>query len=287
MRITIPENFWHAGDLPARSASASVDPRRPTFQDARVDLDMRECRFIRPPAVLWSAVFPLLVVARGSSSTLLVPENVGTCLYLQSVGLFQILKDAGVRVDDRGIGSRPDLQLIVPLTRFSTEHDVERLANEAHSALQQAGMGSANLYPVVSEVFAELALNAVQHAESSVGAFGLIQFYESQAGRRFICAVADGGIGIRRSLERNPALVDKVAYDWDAVELSLEEGISGTGARTRGIGLFGVAEDMRKPGRQLIIHSGIGMLQINDTVQGDPQRTTLFPGTLVAATIAT
>lgn len=138
----------------------------------------------------------------------------------------------------------------------------------------------------MSEVFAELALNAVQHPESPVGAFGLIQFYETQAGRRFICAVADGGIGIRQHLERNPDLVDKVSYDWDAIELALEEGISGTGSKTRGIGLFGVSEEMRKPGRQLIIHSGIGMLQITETTQSDPQRTTLFPGTLVSASIA-
>jgi hypothetical protein len=247
---------------------------------------MRECQFIRPPAVLWTAVFPLLAVARGSACRLLVPENLGIGLYLQSVGLLRLLKDSGVEVDDRGLSNRQAPQLIVPLTRFQSEGEVEQLANDALDALARAGMGSANLHPLVSEVFAELALNAVQHAESPIGAFGIIQFYESQAGRRFVCAVADGGIGIRQSLERNPSLADKVPYDWDAIELALEEGISRTGSRTRGIGLFGVGEDMRKPGRQLIIHSGIGMLQINEATQGDPQRTTLFPGTLVSASIA-
>ena len=87
--------------------------------------------------------------------------------------------------------------------------------------------------------------------------------------------------------QRFASAADKVAYDWDAIELALEEGISGTGSKTRGIGLFGVAEDMRKPGRQLIIHSGIGMLQITEEAQGEPQRTTLFPGTLISASIAT
>lgn len=287
MRITVPESFWHAGDLPQRFASAATDPRRASFQDARLDIDMRECQFVRPPAVLWCTVLPLLAVARGSACRLLVPENVGICLYLQSVGLFKLLKEAGVEVDDRGITERQDSQLIVPVTGFRTEGEVEGLANAALDALARAGVGSANLYPLVGEVFAELALNAVQHSESPIGAFGTIQFYESQAGRRFVCAVADGGIGIRQSLERNPALADKVAYDWDAIELALEEGISTTGSKTRGIGLFGVAEDMRKPGRQLIIHSGIGMLQIADTTQNEPQRTVLFPGTLISATIAT
>jgi anti-sigma regulatory factor (Ser/Thr protein kinase) len=173
------------------------------------------------------------------------------------------------------------------LTGFRQEREVDDLANQALDALSDAGLGSANLYPLVSEVFAELALNAVEHAESEIGAFGLIQFYEFQYGRRFVCAVADGGIGIRRSLERNPDLRDQVVYDWAAIELALRERVTGTGLKTRGIGLYGVAEDMRKAGRQLIIHSGIGMVEINEEMESQAKRTTLFPGTLAYASIPT
>src|SRR5262249_34953812 len=148
--------------------------------------------------------------SRGSACRLIVPENLGVCIYLKSVGLFKVLQNNGVEVDDRGIGGSQSPQLILPLSSFSTANEVERLANEALESLRGAGIGSANLYPVVSEIFAELALNAVQHSESPLGAFGLIQFYESESSRRFVCAVADGGIGIRRSLERNPALKSKV-----------------------------------------------------------------------------
>jgi len=229
MKISIPESFWHAGNLSGRSASE--DPRQPAFSTTRgLDVDMRRCQFVRPAAVLWCAVYPLLAAAGGTACRLLVPENMGICLYLKSVGLFTMLQAAGVEVDDRGIVERSDRQLILPLTRFTREADVEELANRALDDLSRAGMGSANLYPVVSEVFAELALNAVQHSESPIGSFGLIQFYESQQGRRFICAVADGGIGIRRSLERSPDLVEQVPYDWVAIELALKEGVSGTGA---------------------------------------------------------
>jgi hypothetical protein len=35
---------------------------------------------------------------------------------------------------------------------------------------------------VVAEVFAELAMNAVQHSRSEIGSFGLIQFYQFDAG---------------------------------------------------------------------------------------------------------
>ncbi len=130
-------------------------------------------------------------------------------------------------------------------------------------------------------------MNAVQHAESSIGAYGLVQFYDSGDRRRFVCVVGDGGIGIRRSLEKNPEFRSRVPYDWVAVELAMMERVSGTGDRTRGSGLYGVAEDMRKAGRQLIIHSGIGALQIDEDLQSQARRTRLFPGTLAYASIPT
>ena len=285
MKIVVPKEFWHAGKLGARAASN--DPRAPSFREARVDVDLRSCEFVRPAAILWCVIYPLLAASTGAACRLLVPENTGVCMYLKSVGLFDLLKTAGVDADDRQIRARPDPQLVLALTRFSTESEVEELANRALDSLSQAGLGAANLHPLVSEMFAELALNAVQHSESPVGACGLIQFYEFQHGRRFVCVVADGGIGIRRSLERNPELADQVPYDWVAIELALRERVSGTGSKTRGIGLYGVAEDMRKAGRQLIIHSGIGMVETNEELESEAKRTTLFPGTLVYASIPT
>ncbi|HVA81479.1 MAG TPA: hypothetical protein VNF29_11190 [Candidatus Binataceae bacterium] len=288
MEIKVPNRFIHAGDLDARSASQ--DPRRASFTEHTLDIDLRECDFVQPAALLWCVIYPLLAAQRGATCRLLVPENYGVALYLKSAGLFGQLQQASVEVDDRGITTRADPQLILPLTRFNRESDVESLANQALDRLRETGVGAANLYPVVGDVFAELALNAVQHSHSSIDAFGFIQFYESEARQRFICVVADGGVGIRRSLERNAALRPRIPYDWDAIELALEEGVSGTGSNRRGIGLFGVAEEMSKPGRQLIIHSGIGLLQqTGGTNQPLNAARTLvtFPGTLIFASILT
>jgi hypothetical protein len=285
MRIETPENFYHAGNLPARFASN--DPRQDVFREQAVEIDMRGCQFVGPAAVLWCGVYPLLVVSKGSKCRLLVPQNMGVCVYLQSVGLFALLQKAGVEVDDRGIAKRPDRQVVLPLTRFEATGEVEDLANEALDSLRESGLGASNVYFLVTEIFAELAQNAVQHSQSRVHALGFIQFYESKHGRRFVCAVADGGIGIRRALEMNPALRDRVAYDWDAIELALRERVSGTGGATRGIGLYGVAEDMKRPGRHLIIHSGQGMLETREDVQTSSRRVNLFPGTLATASITT
>ncbi len=285
MEIQAPVRFVHAGNLDSRSASE--DPRKANFSPRNVDIDLRDCEFIQPAAVLWCAVYGLLA-AKNSTCRLLVPENLGVAIYLKAVELFRILRENGVEVDDRGVGGRPAAQLILPITRFNTEAEVDKIANEARDRLTAAGVGAANLYSVVAEVFAELAMNAVQHSQSEIGSLGLIQFYQFEAGERFVCAVADGGIGIKRSLGSNAALRSRAAYDWTAIELALEEGVSGTGSNRRGIGLFGVAEDMAKPGRQLIIHSGIGLLLTGGGGPVEATRSAVrFPGTLVSASIPT
>lgn len=287
MQITAPNRFVHTGELDPRSASQ--DPRRSEFHETEVDLDLRECEFIQPAAALWCVVYGLLAARRKAKCRLLVPENLGVANYLKSMEFFKILQEGGVDVDDRGVGGGSTARLITPITLFTTESDVDRIANEASEQLTDAGVGAANLYSVVAEIFAELAMNAVQHSQSEIGCLGLIQFYQFEAGERFICAVADGGIGIRASLESNPELRREAAYDWTAIEKALEEGVSGTGSGRRGIGLFGVAEEMAKPDRQLIIHSGIGLLRRTGggARSGATRSPVRFPGTLVSASIPT
>ena len=132
MLITAPETFRHVGSLTARDVG--VDPRRAQFLPERFDIDLRACQFVLPAAVLWCATYPAMMSRRGVPTRLLVPENQGTSIYLQSVGLFDALKRAGVAVDDRGIGHRVDPQIILPLADLNSEFEVERLANVARSA---------------------------------------------------------------------------------------------------------------------------------------------------------
>ena len=238
-----------------------------------------------PAAVLWAVVYPLLAREKGARCTLLVPENDGVCQYLKAVGLFRILQQGDISADDRDIRPGYPGRIPLPLTKLDTEEEAAELANRGLDALSELRLGAANLRPLVSEVLAELALNAVQHSESPIGAYGVIQYYESQRGPRFICGVADGGIGIKRSLEKNPELLPRVPYDWSAIELAVRERVTSTGDATRGIGLFDIAEETRRARRQLLIHSGKGWLQISEDAESQARRTKLFPGTLAYASI--
>ena len=278
-------NFKHAGELPL--CFDQLDPRGRSFDAAEVDIDLRECAFVRPPAALWCLTYLALASKRGSVCRLLVPSNMGVCLHLKSLGLFDVLKERGVEVDDRGIHARGDPKMILPITHFESTAEASAVTNEAFDRLQSASVGAANLTAVVTELYSEVALNAVQHSESEIGAFGCVQFYEFESGPRFICTVADGGIGVLASLCRNAALRRRVNYDWDALELAVRERVSGTGDPHRGIGLYGVSEDVRRPGRSLLLHSGIGSLEINENLESSARRTRLFPGTLAFLSIPT
>jgi hypothetical protein len=276
-------NFRHAGQLSSRFDG--FDPRATSFGEAQVDIDLRECTFVRPPAALWCVVFLALASKREARCRLLVPSSMGVCVYLKSLGFFDILKDFGVDVDDRGIGGRDDQKAILPITRFGTTAEAAGVSNAAFARLQSAHVGAVNLTPVVSELFGELALNAAQHSESEVDSFGCVQFYDFGKGSRFTCTVADGGIGVFKSLSKNQALRSRFTYDWDALELAVRERVSGTGDSHRGIGLSGVCEDVRGPGRSLLLHSGKGSLEVDENVESSARRTRLFPGTLAFLSI--
>ena len=101
MRIIARENFQHAGNL--SWPFDAVDPRYRLLPEGRLELDLRRCQFIQLPAALWCIVYGLLANLKGSRCVMLVPENMGVCNYLKSVGLFQILQSSGVDVDDRDI----------------------------------------------------------------------------------------------------------------------------------------------------------------------------------------
>ena len=278
-------NFRHAGELSAKFDK--FDPRKSSFGAERVDIDLRDCEFVRPPAALWCMVYLALAAKRGARCRLLVPSNMGVCVYLKSLGLFNSLKNYDVEVDDRDIRVHGDQKTILPITHFETTANASDVTNTAFERLASADIGAVNLTSVITELFSELALNAAQHSESEIGAFGCVQFFEFRGGSRFICTVADGGIGVFASLCRNEALRSRVSYDWDALELAVRERVSGTGDPHRGIGLYGVSEDVRRPDHSLLLHSGSGSLEIKENLESRARRTRLFPGTLAFLSIPT
>ena len=285
IRIELSTNFSYAGDSSPRNVTH--DPRQETYAISELEFDLRRCLSIEPPAVLWAAVYLMLARLKGTVCRVRVPQSLDAATYLKSTGLYAVLKEAGVEVDDGAVPDQASSEIVLPIVRFRDPVDVVALANDTLSRLGELGLGSASVRPLVSDVFSESALNAVQHAESPIDAYGLIQFRKSAHGNSFFCVGHDGGIGIRRSLQRNPMLTSLASNDSTALELASQERITGVPDKTRGLGLSWISEEMRKPGAQMTLQPGVGVLRIDDGTAEPARHTTLFPGTLVFASIPT
>lgn len=174
----------------------------------------------------------------------------------------------------------------LPLTRFGSVEDVERLANDLELV---AFSGPIRTHEEMYGVFYELALNAVQHSESAVGCDAIVAQGVDAAGHVLhLLGVADCGIGIRATLIRNPDFAH-VASDADAIALATELHVTGTGDSSRGLGLDHVMNVVRIWRCNCIIISGSGYLNIVDGVvstQGNLDAGASVNGTVVAITLS-
>src|SRR5918993_977769 len=77
-------------------------------------------------------------------------------------------------------------------------------------------------------------------------------------GEEVLIAIADGGVGVRQTLARNPEYAEYTTTDNDALRHALEMGVSATGEIGRGGGLALVAGIAARAGGSLSLRSGAG-----------------------------
>ena len=284
MEIVPRPDFRDARSVPAKFSR--YDPRSDKFNEREVVVNLKDCNRVHPPAVLWCVVYLLLAKRRGSECLLIAPNDTSVSTYLMDIGLFRTLQEEGASVERPSIIMTTS-DVLLPLTRFSSTTEAEDLTNQIHYSLIESRQGSPNIYHVIYETFSELANNAAEHSTSEIGAYGLVLFDTSEGSSRLICGVADGGIGIQTSLLRNPLHEEYGHYEWAAMERATEELVSGTLDSYRGIGLFETVEKIRIPGRELIIHSGTGIISKGEKLTTRITSTRLYPGTMVYISIPT
>ena len=276
LEIRAARQFRHTDDLTGYQVPNN-DPRSGDFDWDSVAIDLSGCESICPAATLWCAIYPMLVARLGRECSLTAPANSSVRSYLNRLGLFKTLEIAGVSVDR--IGGTPNSQevdFLLPLTPLTSFTQVEEISDEIDVKLSGSNLSSVNVYDDVNMAFCELANNAVEHPESPIGAYGFVQ----HSADGFICAVADGGIGIRSSLMKNRNHCENAKTDTQAIQYALQENISVHG-HTRGLGLAQIVEFVLPGGRRLTICSGIGCLRYSDNEQPPvAEYATLFPGTL-------
>ena len=199
-------------------------------------------------------------------------------------GVFHVMRDLvsieGPQPEDI-IPELPPVRPMVPCTHFDNEDDIERLANRMEERFQTELVGYGSILETCHTVFSELATNVANHAESA-GGYVLAQQYNDGSGPKVEIAVADCGIGIQASLQRNRKYTE-IPSDADAIELAIKEGVTSLEDHYRGYGLYHVTDNVKKNNdREMTIRSGHGTMKL----QGDGAITkedgsSLYSGTIV------
>lgn len=129
----------------------------------------------------------------------------------------------------------------------------------------------------------ELLDNVIHHADTTTGGFAAARGWRTPA--LFEVAIADVGIGIWRSLIKNPDYAD-VTDDMTALRKAVELGVTSTPHRNSGYGLAVTRDLLDKNHGLLVIKSGWAELWLGSEEE-EVAADAAFPGTLVGLRVRT
>jgi len=263
--------------------------------DDRVLLDARHTRWASPYGLVG-----LLTIAqsRGTRPSLIPPEADETASYWARTGFFQqaesLFEITGPVPRLRGGGESNVLLEITPVVQSGDVHSVvERIQQRAQKILSSELNIDAQASIRFVMTLSEVCQNVVEHAGR--GGWVAVQTYrwQKRLGRRVVqIAVADAGIGFRRSLESLPGRLAPAPGDrWDdgtALEEAVIRGVSRFRDRGRGQGLAGARNFLGKWSGKLSIRSGTARIAIVPAWDEDApllEDLAPFPGAQVQITI--
>jgi len=232
---------------------AAIEPLASLQTPSRVVLDLTRLVYIGPAAL--ATVISIIhdANARGvvPLGLCIPPANRLVAEHLDRVGFSLLL--TGTHLGKAGshrpqMGSRP-------MARFTSQSEVDPLADSLAMAATEAVNISGADRMAVSIAIREIAQNVIDHASSQVGGFAIAQ--RSTHRDEFEIAVADAGIGIAGSLRGNPKYADLVSSDLAAITMALTRGVTGNpGAGNEGIALAAIQDFLRTNRGTLLIRSG-------------------------------
>jgi anti-sigma regulatory factor (Ser/Thr protein kinase) len=193
----------------------------------------------------------------GTSVEFALPDDGDVRHYLVRMDLVAQLRQAGVAVT----GSVPSVRradradVLLEVRRIDGSSDAEQFCADAyelallHTKDRSAAAGA--------KMLGELLDNAITHAGSPSGVYAAAQVHRRCGDLEL--AVADGGIGIRSHLARNPSFRNLTTMQ--ALRAALQPGVTGTSER-RGNGLPDLLSTASGFGGQLLLRSDDGYARV-------------------------
>jgi anti-sigma regulatory factor (Ser/Thr protein kinase) len=161
------------------------------------------------------------------------PGDSNVHCYLERVNVYDDLPPNVILSTRRPpIQRRALSEKLIELTRVRTSDDAEALMDKVN-AIASGQFGRGTLATAFATAIGATAENAVMHSRSPTGALVAAQRYK---GTGLELAVVDRGLGIPQTLTQNPR--HRGLSDLEAVERSLEDGVSSSPNDGRGAGLW-------------------------------------------------
>src|SRR4030042_1581111 len=181
VKLTAPSNFKRIKQLDSLYVPR-IQRLSPLDQ---VIIDLSKITFIKPLGVIGIlTLIERLTQLENSMPNieLICPENKEVIDYLVKIDFINALEtlcDWDIPDDLEVIGKK--LKPVIPITRFSDANDIEIIANQMQEIFHTELMGLSTLLQPCHVVYSELAINAVEHANSN-GGFVLAQQFEYHDG---------------------------------------------------------------------------------------------------------
>ncbi len=250
-----------------------------------VCFDLQGLTSIRPGPLATLAAFASVITHADRQLRIVLPADPACCEYLEAVSGFCwfLADDPNIVFEGRKSSGVLDYKVrnsLLSMTRITTETEAEKLSNEILDGFQRIGGPTGELVHQISDGLQEPANNAVEHAESAIGAVCFAQARRTRRGRFAEIAVADAGIGIWASLRgRYPELTSHAK----AIEKALEDGVTRFDDTYRGRGLWETHQLSNVGDRRMTIVSGDGCVVATRNGVGSHRLLNgSWPGTVVS-----
>jgi hypothetical protein len=272
----------------------SLDPIFAAVEDLSgepVVLDLRSVEFVEPAGLTGLSVL-LECLAPKTPEIRLHLSGRNLPAYLERMDFFKLFDgrvETNVDLAPLEERNRTNPGTLQELVNFHTEEEIPEIISRISEILQNQQY-LIKERAAICATLSEICANAVEHSASPFGAYAAVQAYHHivsgsrNRGEEVLIAIADGGVGVRETLARNPKNADFVSTDNDALRHALRMGVSTSGEVGRGGGLTVVAQIAARAGGSLSLRSGSGRV----TAYGErtnSRNVPAFPGTFVRVSL--
>jgi len=294
MKTQLELNIRSRGAMSGVLTMGSLDPAfdAATGVDGEpVVVDLRTVEFVEPAGLCALAALLEYLCARCEVVDLALTGR-DVPAYLERMNFFRSFGDrvrTNADVASLEERRRHNPGTLQELINFHAEEEIPGIIERISEILENQGYRLRERVAICSTL-SEVCANAAEHGVSSFGAYAAVQAYHHivsgsrRRGEEVLIAIADGGVGVRETLSRNPKYAEHTTTDTDALRHALEMGVSATGEIGRGGGLALVAGIAARAGGSLSLRSGSGRVTVYEN-RKNSRNVPEFPGTFVRVSL--